>query len=49
MRMIAVVLVCVCSALGQSIGAGTVGGKVTDQSGAVIVGAAVSLQNSVTN
>src|SRR5208283_2385603 len=49
MRMIAVVLVCACSALGQSIGAGTVGGKVTDQSGAVIVGAAVSLQNSVTN
>jgi hypothetical protein len=49
MRTIAVVLVCACSALGQSIGAGTVGGKVTDQSGAVIVGAAVSLQNSVTN
>jgi len=49
MRTIAVVLMCACSALGQSIGAGTVGGKVTDQSGAVIVGAVVSLQNSVTN
>ena len=49
MRIIAVVLLCACTALGQSIGAGTVSGKVTDQSGAVIVGAVVSLQNSATN
>jgi hypothetical protein len=33
----------------QSIGAGTVGGRVVDQSGAVIVGAVVTLQNSATN
>jgi len=49
MRTIAAVLFCACSVLGQSIGAGTVGGKVTDQSGAVIVGAVVGLQNSATN
>jgi hypothetical protein len=49
MRTIAVVLLCACAAMAQSIGAGTVGGKVVDPSGAVIVGAVVTLQNSLTN
>jgi len=49
MRVIAVLLLCACAALAQSIGAGTVGGKVSDPSGAVIVGAIVTLQNSTTN
>ena len=49
MRIIAAVLLCACAAMGQSIGAGTVGGKVADPSGAVLVGAVVSLQNSQTN
>ncbi len=49
MRTIAAVLLCACAAIAQSIGAGTVGGKVVDPSGAVIVGASVTLQNSVTN
>ncbi len=49
MRTIAAVLLCTFGAMAQSIGAGTVSGKVTDPSGAVIVGAAVSLQNSLTN
>jgi hypothetical protein len=49
MRTIAAVLLCACAALAQSIGAGTVGGKVVDPSGAVIVGAVVTLQNSLTN
>ena len=49
MRTIVVLLLCASVAMGQSIGAGTVGGKVTDPSGAIIVGAVVSLQNSQTN
>ena len=49
MRIIAVLLLCACAALAQSIGAGTVGGKVVDPSGAVLVGAIVTLQNSITN
>src|ERR1035441_3027469 len=49
MRTIAVALLCACSALAQSIGSGTVGGKVVDPSGAVIVGAVVTLQNPSTN
>ncbi|HUB77632.1 MAG TPA: TonB-dependent receptor [Bryobacteraceae bacterium] len=49
MRTLALALLCACTATAQSIGAGTVGGKVVDPSGAVIVGAVASLQNSVTN
>ena len=45
----AVVLLFACVALAQSIGSGTVGGKVADQSGAVIVGAVVTLQNPSTD
>lgn len=49
MRIIVVALMCVCAALAQSIGAGTVAGKVADPSGAVIVGAVVNLENPLTN
>lgn len=49
MRMIAIVLLCACAALAQSIGSGTVGGKVVDPSGAVVVGAVVTIQNPSTN
>ena len=49
MRIIAVLLLCACAAPAQSIGAGTVGGKVADPSGAIVVGAVVTLQNPLTN
>src|ERR1035438_2488200 len=49
MRIIAVLLLCACAAPAQSIGAGTVGGKVADPSGAVVVGAVVTLHNPLTN
>ena len=49
MRIFAVVLLCACVGQAQSIGAGTVSGKVVDPSGAVVVGAAVTAQNPLTN
>jgi len=49
MRTFAVVLLCACAAWAQSIGAGTVAGKVVDPSGAIVVGAVVTAQNPLTN